>query len=841
MKRRFEVDPAVARAVVWLLILTYSALFIWLSVTRHQSHHSQAYDLGNVNQAFWNTVRGRPLFFTNWRGVELSLATDSRLAMHVEPIYFLIAPIYALWQKPETLLVLQTVILALGAWPVYWLARDHLESRVAGIAFAAVYLLFPGLQAANLWEFHAVALAAPLLLFAFYYGQAGRWWLLWVFAILAMATKEEIPLTVFVIGLFFIIQGMRQSSLSGSSAQIDSESSQRSFLAMLAARHGLALSMVAIIWFFAAVFVIIPSFEGGGSPYLSYFQHLISDTPSEAAGSGSIEGLLAKAFSARNIDYLIDLYTPVAFLSFLNPLTMAFSFPDLAINLLSDHEPMHFVQKYHYTAPLVPGVMISAILGTAWLAGMAAKRSRLSKRSVALLLVFVVLVSTAYYQYYHGYTPLARAFEPYQVTEHDRLGNRIANEIPVDVAVSAERYLNPQVSGRETLFRYPYIDGADVIFVDLADFENVGGGLYGITRKILNGDEFGLVHAEDGYLLLERGKSSDLNLTDDFFGFARIPLDDRGNPQVQPEYPVDIVFGDVLRLIGFDVSAARRTEMPQTPLQFDLYWQTLEPLEENYQIALYLLDANGEVVGGPDYRWEPGLQFWYPTSRWPVTDTVTVPMRNMPWWTAQYDEYSVAVAVLTDKEAWDVSARLKAEILDEPTARYRLADEDTLVELMSFRTDVGEMPVPIEPASEFELPRGIYSTERDWINGIQLLGYDISPRRIRSGEGLEVTLYWRTQQEIDTDYTVFVHVVDDQGRLVGQHDAPPDMAGYPTSRWRVADIVPDRHRLSIPPDAPSGDYTIHLGLYRPSTGERLLLDDGSDALLLPVLGLDGLF
>ena len=165
----------IASLAVWLLILLYIGLFAWQSIARHQAFATNAYDMGNVNQAFWNTVHGRPLHFTNWRGVELDLANDSRLAMHVEPIYFVLAPIYWLWQQPETILLLQTIILALGALPVFWLARDRLGSHPAGVAFAAVYLLFPGLEAANMWEFHAVALAAPLLLFAFYFGQGGRW------------------------------------------------------------------------------------------------------------------------------------------------------------------------------------------------------------------------------------------------------------------------------------------------------------------------------------------------------------------------------------------------------------------------------------------------------------------------------------------------------------------------------------------------------------------------------------------------------------------------------------------------------------------------------------------
>ena len=119
----------IASLAVWLLILLYIGLFSWQSVARHQAFATNAYDMGNVNQAFWNTVHGRPLQFTNWRGVELDLANDSRLAMHVEPIYFVLAPIYWLWQQPETILILQTIILALGALPVFWLARDRLRSH----------------------------------------------------------------------------------------------------------------------------------------------------------------------------------------------------------------------------------------------------------------------------------------------------------------------------------------------------------------------------------------------------------------------------------------------------------------------------------------------------------------------------------------------------------------------------------------------------------------------------------------------------------------------------------------------------------------------------------------
>ncbi len=604
----------IASLAVWLLILLYIGLFGWQSIARHQAFATNAYDMGNVNQAFWNTVHGRPLHFTNWRGVELDLANDSRLAMHVEPIYFLLAPIYWLWQQPETILLLQTIILALGALPVFWLARDRLGSHLAGVLFAAVYLLFPGLEAANMWEFHAVALAAPLLLFAFYYGQKSRWFLLWFFALLAMATKEEVSLSVLVMGFYFAVWGLVQARRDRNRPD-----SARAWLTRSARNprvvHGLALMLVAIIWFVVAVFVIVPHFEGSRSPYLSYYNQLSGNAAGGgSAGGGGVFGLVMAAlralFNPRNVQYLVDLYTPIAFLSVFSPLAMAISAPDLAINLLSTHEPMHFVEKYHYVAPLVPGIMISAILGVAWLSRQIARRTKLPERVAVLALTGIVLATTLYYHHYHGYTPLARAFESYQVTAHQRLGESIAREIPAEVAVSAQPNLNPHVSGRKTLYRFPYIGDAEYIFLDVSTLANKSDQ-YGLIHRLLAEDEFGLVRAEDGYLVLRRS-APQASLPDAFFSFAQAPTAPDGTLLHQPQYRTDITFGDAVRLVGFDILDGRHTEMPQTPLRFFFYWQALKPLAQDYRFALYLLDDKRQAVGTIDLGELPGVQYWYP-------------------------------------------------------------------------------------------------------------------------------------------------------------------------------------------------------------------------------------
>jgi hypothetical protein len=145
--------------------------------------------------------------------------------------------------------------------------------------------------------------------------------------------------------------------------------------------------------------VVIPHFGGTHSPYLAYYDTL-GVGPAGLARSlfEQPQTVLATLINQRSIHYLRDLLTPVGFLSLLNPLTLTFSAPDLAINLLSSHEPMHFVEKYHYTAPLLPGIMISAILGTAWLARWLSGLFRRGYRLIVWLIAAGILGISLYYR-----------------------------------------------------------------------------------------------------------------------------------------------------------------------------------------------------------------------------------------------------------------------------------------------------------------------------------------------------------------------------------------------------------------------------------------------------------
>lgn len=106
---------------------------------------------------------------------------------------------------------------------------------------------------------------------------------------------------------------------------------------------------------------------------------------------------------------------------------------------------------------------------------------------------------------------------------------------------------------------------------------------------------------------------------------------------------------------------------------------------------------------------------------------------------------------------------------------------------------------------------------------MRLLGYAVDRETIAAGESLTVTLYWQSEGEIDRDYSIFVHLLDEVDAVVAQADSHPGMGTYPTSEWAVGDAIAEEYILRLPETAfaPS-PAIVEVGLYDYSTGKRLL-------------------
>lgn len=120
---------------------------------------------------------------------------------------------------------------------------------------------------------------------------------------------------------------------------------------------------------------------------------------------------------------------------------------------------------------------------------------------------------------------------------------------------------------------------------------------------------------------------------------------------------------------------------------------------------------------------------------------------------------------------------------------------------------------------------GHFPVERSFGDVARLLGYDLVNPYPRSGESVQVTLYWRSLGSPDRNYQVFTHLVGAEG-LVAQHDGAPACAHAPTSLWETGQLIRDEHWIELDEGALSGRFDLRVGMYDLLTLERLTVDGG---------------
>lgn len=250
--------------------------------------------------------------------------------------------------------------------------------------------------------------------------------------------------------------------------------------------------------------------------------------------------------------------------------------------------------------------------------------------------------------------------------------------------------------------------------------------------------------------------------------------------------------GNRALLVGYEVQP--KTLLPGEVLTVSLYWQALQPIELDYLESVKLLDPANLPVGEVDQT--PPL----PTTRWwpgeVVHDTVVVPLNA------------------------DVSP---PAILQLDVGLLYL---ETLRTLPVFNVDGQEIPrslaqVKVLPPTWPDL-KGVKRLSYVFDESLILEGMHLSETTVTPGDMLSLELYWSSLNPVNEDYTVFIHLLDEAGNLVGQGDGPPVNGYYPTSAWSSGEVILDTHVIPIPDEVASGRYDLVAGLYRDTDGTRLL-------------------
>jgi hypothetical protein len=119
----------------------------------------------------------------------------------------------------------------------------------------------------------------------------------------------------------------------------------------------------------------------------------------------------------------------------------------------------------------------------------------------------------------------------------------------------------------------------------------------------------------------------------------------------------------------------------------------------------------------------------------------------------------------------------------------------------------------------------------------ELLGYDLNATEVTTGEKVKLTLYWRAinEEALTTSYTVFTHLLDEEGRLIGGHDGIPAGEKQPTMSWVPGEVITDVHEIDFSDLEYTGRVFLEIGLYESFSIERVSTEDGRDHIILPTV------
>ncbi len=315
---------------LWLLITSYVLLFSFLSLKKLDNYAYNVFDLGIFNQVFWNTLHG------DW--FQMTINLNSYLADHFEPFIILLLPLYWLKPGPENLLILQSAVLGLSAWPLYKISQLVLQDKFWSLGIAFVWLVNPFLHNANVFEFHEMPFAVFFIFWAIYFYLRNRfgWFLLFFFLIILV--REDV---------FFILFGF------GILAILDKRKWQWWFLPFV----------VGGAYFFTALKIISHFSMTGSYKFFMYYGWLGGHDLWSIIYLWLVHPLrlLLHIFTFENLFYSLIIILPLLFLPLIRPKYLWLAFLPFVEIILSWHGVVPYVYYSHYILIFYPGVFLALI------------------------------------------------------------------------------------------------------------------------------------------------------------------------------------------------------------------------------------------------------------------------------------------------------------------------------------------------------------------------------------------------------------------------------------------------------------------------------------------------
>jgi 4-amino-4-deoxy-L-arabinose transferase-like glycosyltransferase len=253
-------------------------------------------------------------------------------------------------------------------------------------------------------------------------------------------------------------------------------------------------------------------------------------------------------------------------------------------------------------------------------------------------------------------------------------------------------------------------------------------------------------------------------------------------------------------------------------LILDFYRDSV-PLNEDWRIAVRLMDGNGGIYAAVDADLRDDRQ------------RTAAGQGDYGFQATAF----LALDVPRKAEAWALTAwlykgdqRSAAQLLGTLTAEAGVARFAPNTDALPRVFVPPRLPIRVDSA-----PFRVQVRRDEWRAVGALAAADLAETFSAEAPPDLVTLLWRAESPLPVSYLVFVHLVAPDGRLLAQSDSEPMDGARPTSSWRTGEYVQDRHALSWHVKDYRGEAAVRVGIYDLRTGARLTLADGSDFVTLP--------
>jgi uncharacterized membrane protein len=483
--RFFRWLPAI---LVGALALSYGAYLSYYTVLNHVGLRTTSYDLAIFDNIFWNLLRGK------WfKAAPVLGPTGSHIQYHATFIAYLFAPIYALRQNADTILVIQGMVVGLGAIPIYLLARRRLHSAVMAIAIAYVYAIHGPVHGPVFYDFHFITMEPFWVGWVLYFFDTRRrGWLLTLF-ILSLLVREDISATLAGAALFYLLSGERP---------------------VWAFFGGLS----AAVYFVLIKFVIMPAHARTHDETFTWiFQGMI---PKGEVGFGAVVKTaltnpvftMEKVLIPEKIAYVLKMAVPLLLLPYRHARAWVLVLPASVFTLLSTGYDPVVSTAFQYTSNWTPYLFFGAIVVIAsWRTAPDAQ-----VRQWAAVGAMVVTATAVSYNegciFQHNNFKGGFGKAKFVLTDTDKRNyadlNSLIALIPKNASVAATEHEAPHVSARENCYTMR-MDAYDAEYLLVSLAEARGGSSLRNMEKALRTGHYGFVSQKGNFALWSKAAPHD--------------------------------------------------------------------------------------------------------------------------------------------------------------------------------------------------------------------------------------------------------------------------------------------------------------------------------------------